>query len=194
MLQVLAHQESWLDDFQELRGSLEGVFQGKALAISHVGSTAISGLVAKPIIDIQVSVEELNVVGSFDSLPDSFHHIVENNLDFPPLGYSGEEADWRKHFLQVMRDGRRYAHIHVREAGRANERIALLFRDFLREHALHKEAYGQLKLQLAEVVGHLATTDGSGPYVQLKDPLIAVILNAAEEWAHASDWNVVDAR
>ena len=194
MLQVLPHQDSWSDDFRRLQDSLEQLFQSNALAISHIGSTAIVGLVAKPIIDIQVSVRELAVMSSIELLPDSFEHVVENNRDFAPLGYSSDASEWRKHFVHVIRGGKRHAHIHIREVGRANERIALLFRDFLREHSLHRAAYGQLKLQLADVVGHLATESGSGPYVELKDPLIAVILNAAEEWAHSSDWRIADSR
>jgi len=130
----------------------------------------------------------------FDSLPDGFEHVTKNNRDFPPLGYSTEDVEWRKHYLSVVRNGKRHAQIHIREAGRANERIALLFRDFLRQHPLHREAYGRLKLQLADVVGHLATESGSGPYVELKDPLITVILHAAEEWASTSGWRVTDAR
>ena len=194
MLEVLPHQDSWSDDFRRLQDTLEQLFQGNALAISHIGSTAIVGLVAKPIIDIQVSVGELAVMSSIELLPDGFEHVVENNRDFAPLGYSSDASEWRKHFVHVIRGDKRHAHIHIREVGRANERIALLFRDFLREHSLHRAAYGQLKLQLANVVGHLATESGSGPYVELKDPLIAVILNAAEEWAHSSDWRIADSR
>jgi len=168
MLEVVPHQETWIDEFRRLQATLKETFQDKALAISHIGSTAISGLAAKPIIDIQVSVEELDVLERIKLLPNAFQHIVNN--------------------------GARHAHIHIRQKGRANERIALLFRDFLIHHPLHREAYGQLKLRLAEAVGCLATESGSGPYVELKDPLIAVILSAAEEWSRTSGWSVAEAR
>lgn len=194
MLKVVPHQSVWSEHFDAVAAVLRRVFGTSALAVSHVGSTSITGLAAKPIIDVQVSVQQLEVMDGIGELPDNYRVVPENDRDIPPLGYPESDQQWRKRFIRVDQRNERFAHIHVRVAGCANERIALLFRDFLREHPLHREAYERLKLQLADVVGHLATQGGSGVYVELKDPLIAVILLAAEEWAIASNWSVAQAR
>lgn len=194
MLEVVPHQARWASDFAQLKAELTLGFGEQAIAISHIGSTAIQGLVAKPIIDVQVSVRALEDLRIPKELPEGCRYVPENDQDIPPLGYQQEPSEWRKRFMHVTRLEQRFAHIHIREVGRANERVALLFRDFVSEHLLHREAYGRLKLQLAEVVGHLTSAGGSGPYVELKDPLIAVILTAAEQWATATAWTVERSR
>jgi len=194
MLEVVPHKESWSDSFDVHRKVLREIFKETALAISHIGSTAIADLVAKPIIDIQVSVRTLDEVDQLASLPDGYTFISENTSDLSPIGYTTEVKEWEKRYVHVVREGKRQAQIHIREAGRTNERLALLFRDFVRQHPLHRAAYGQMKLQLVDAVGHLASETSSGPYVELKDPLISVILAAAEEWASATGWSVDHAR
>jgi hypothetical protein len=64
------------------------------------------------------------------------------------------------------------AHLHVREAGRANQRYALLFRDFLRAHPRSAEAYARAKRELA------AICDSSGRYADAKDPVCDLIMEA----------------
>ena len=70
----------------------------------------------------------------------------------------------------------------MRVLGRANQRYALLFRDFLRGHPATAAAYAELKRRLAE---NLADPD---TYPDVKDPAVDLIYLAAEEWAAATRW------
>ena len=89
---------------------------------------------------------------------------------------------WAKLFFRP-REGRR-VHVHVRAVGGANERFALLFRDYLRAHSSAAQAYGRLKLQLARELADPAA------YPDVKDPACDLIWIAAEEWAASIGWTL----
>ena len=72
--------------------------------------------------------------------------------------------------------------LHVRAVGSPNERLALLFRDYLRANPLAVAAYGRFKQMLAAEVGALE------PYTDIKDPVVDLVVAAASDWARAEDW------
>ena len=78
--------------------------------------------------------------------------------------------------------------LHIRAEGRANQRYALLFRDYLRAHPTVAAGYGELKRRLADYVG----ADRNN-YVEIKDPVCDIITAAAEEWAAATGWDSIAA-
>ncbi|MGL4611408.1 MAG: GrpB family protein [Trueperaceae bacterium] len=78
----------------------------------------------------------------------------------------------------------RRIHCHVRVAGKANQRYALLSRDYLRAHPASAEAYAILKRLLAT---HLANLD---TYADVKDPAVDLIALAAEAWAKQTNWEL----
>ena len=73
--------------------------------------------------------------------------------------------------------------LHVRLAGSPNERVALLFRDWLRAHPAAVPAYSAFKRSLAEAVPDL------GAYADVKDPVVDLVIAAAEGWASETDWS-----
>lgn len=101
--------------------------------------------------------------------------------DHRPPGGSDDPDDWRKLYFDTED---RSVHVHVREAGRANQRYPILFRDHLRTHPQTAEAYGQLKRRLAELC------EDTGVYADTKDPVCDIILQAAEEWASRTGWRL----
>ena len=72
--------------------------------------------------------------------------------------------------------------VHVRAAGRPNQRYALLCRDFLRANPTAAEAYALFKQRLA------AQGMEIGAYVDIKDPVFDLIMHAAESWAARTGW------
>jgi GrpB-like predicted nucleotidyltransferase (UPF0157 family) len=70
----------------------------------------------------------------------------------------------------------------VRRLGAANQRYALLFRDYLRAHPTSAAAYGELKRRLAAQLPDLLT------YAEVKDPACDLIVIAAEDWARWQGW------
>jgi GrpB-like predicted nucleotidyltransferase (UPF0157 family) len=145
--------------------------------IDHIGSTAVPGLAAKATIDIQVTVASLMVCDRWREVigPLQRRDISEDHV--PPGGTPG--PDWRKGFWSSNEPE---ANLHVREVGRANQRYALLFRDYLRATPAAAEAYARAKRRLAELC------EDTGTYAEAKDPVCDLIMGAAEYWALAVGW------
>ena len=80
-------------------------------------------------------------------------------------------------------EGQRRIHLHVRQTGRANQRYALLFRDYLRAAPTTAAAYGQIKEALARL-----HPEDEGAYYDVKDPVCDFIADAAERWAAATGY------
>src|SRR5829696_6133269 len=59
--EIVEHDPEWAQRFEQERAQLKGIFDGRALAIEHVGSTSVPGLCAKPIVDILVGLRELEL-------------------------------------------------------------------------------------------------------------------------------------
>jgi GrpB-like predicted nucleotidyltransferase (UPF0157 family) len=110
--------------------------------IHHVGSTAIPGLPAKPIIDLMAGVTSLKVAyGAAEALRPCAWHAVPPALD---------QRDWRRFFVKVE-DGCRVAHLHLMTADHPRWREQLMFRNRLRIDGRLRREYGELKKRLAQV-------------------------------------------
>ena len=163
--------------FAEIAARLRGVLGERALRIDHIGSTAVPGLAAKPVIDVQVSVERL---GDAQPLADAGLEEIDVPGDHRPPGATGPDADWQKRLFTIR--GATAANVHVRVDGRANQRYALLFRDYLRAHPDAAGAYEELKRRLARELSDRVA------YTLVKDPACDLIAIAAEAWAAGTGW------
>jgi GrpB-like predicted nucleotidyltransferase (UPF0157 family) len=173
----------WPSDFASIAARLRANLGPLALRIDHIGSTAVPGLAAKNIIDVQVTVESLDVEVLRPRLLEAgFRHLADVQIsDHYPAGSKRRDEEWRK-LLFVALEGQRDANVHVRAAGRANQRYALLFRDYLRAELAAAAAYGQVKSRLARLnIDRAAYTD-------TKDPICDLIIVAAEAWARQTGW------
>jgi len=180
------YDDAWPGAFADLARVLEAAIEERAIAIDHIGSTAIPGLVAKPVIDAQVIVASLDerdaLTGlfgdaGFDPRPGDW-----NLRDHVPPGWSGDAGGWSKFVLGPRELTEPLCNIHVRASGSPNERYALLFRDFLRDDPMAREAWGAFKVRLAASVATLPE------YGQVKDPATDVLMTAAERWATSTGW------
>jgi GrpB-like predicted nucleotidyltransferase (UPF0157 family) len=164
-----------VDEIQTTLGRL-------ALRVDHIGSTAIPGMAAKPLFDLQASVADLDVASMAFAAPLIGLGFVRRpyERDHAPAGRRDDERAWGKRFWTRTAPHPEPVNLHVRVAGAANERLALLFRDWFRAHPLAVPAYGRFKVALAEVVEDLDT------YADVKDPVVDVVAVAAEEWATAT--------
>jgi GrpB-like predicted nucleotidyltransferase (UPF0157 family) len=181
-IEIVPYNSNWPGEFERIAADLSKALGALASRIDHIGSTSVPGLAAKDIIDIQISVSR------FD--PELEKRLTSNgyllwkditNNHKPPL-YSGTEDEWEKRLYQAPANRRR-ANIHVRIQGRANQRYALLFRDYLRSHPTVAQAYADVKRRLAYYVG-----EDREAYTEIKDPVCDVIMAAAEEWAEKTGW------
>jgi GrpB-like predicted nucleotidyltransferase (UPF0157 family) len=169
---IVPYNPEWPQLFRELGKALRKVLGKTALRIDHIGSTAVPGLDAKPIIDIQTSV------ASFEPL-DAYRIPIES------LGFVFREnnPDLTKRYFRE-KPGTRRTHIHVRETGSWAEQLALLFRDYMRTHEEDAKRYAELKYRLADKY-----RDDRYSYTNAKGPFIWEIMAAADRWSQETGWH-----
>ncbi|TQF68041.1 GrpB family protein [Pseudoalteromonas luteoviolacea] len=170
---ICAHQSSWAKEFEQIQKQLKYVLGTHALQIDHIGSTAVADLAAKDIIDIQVSVKDLDNLEVIERLVDA-DYIYRDDVKWDNLvGYVAEDEHLRKHYFREP-TGSRVTHIHIREVGRVNQIYPLLFRDLLRENKHIRMAYGKIKTELAH-----RFKDDVEAYYAIKDPYMDTLFHAA---------------
>lgn len=168
MIEIVPYQETWPFDFQQIAARLRLALGDIARRIDHIGSTAVPDLPAKDIIDIQITVNSLDerAIAALTTLGYVRPEGVWRDHRTP--NFVGAETEWEKLFFQPP-PGQRRTNTHVRIHGRANQRYALLFRDYLRAHPDSTAAYGELKRRLAQHLADPAT------YPEVKDPAVDLI-------------------
>lgn len=180
MIEIVPYQERWPQEFNTIGSALRKGLGKLAVRIDHIGSTSVSGLAAKDIIDIQISVASLSE-DVYQAMSAMGYTRTEINGDHRPAQAAGEDKEWEKWLFRSPPLQRR-TNTHVREMGRANQRYPLLFRDYLRKHPATAEAYAELKRRLAQNLADPET------YPDVKDPAVDLIFFAAEEWAAVVRW------
>lgn len=178
--EIVDYDPSWPSRFAEMETRVREALGARALRIDHIGSTAVPGLCAKNVIDVQVTVAHLDsgITPAMERIGlRSRPAIVRDHV--PPREIDAAE-EWSKLYFDTEDDT---AHVHVRPSGRQNQRYALLFRDYLRAHPSTAGAYGEFKRRLATLCEDTLT------YAQAKDPVCDIIMAAANEWAHRTGWS-----
>jgi GrpB-like predicted nucleotidyltransferase (UPF0157 family) len=182
MIKIIPYQPAWRDDFLTIGRLLRDSLGKLALRIDHIGSTAVPGLAAKDIIDVQVTVARFERSVEQALKRAGFTHLENITQDHLPPGSAGGAAEWLK-WLYRPPAGQRPANIHIRQAGKANQRYALLFRDYLRANPAAAQAYAQVKEALVKY--HPNDMDA---YYDVKDPVCDIIISGAEVWAGSIQW------
>jgi GrpB-like predicted nucleotidyltransferase (UPF0157 family) len=180
---VVPHDHIWESLGREQVDQLHSTLGALALRIEHIGSTAIPGMAAKPVIDLQVSVLDLEEATlAFDPplAREGFERFFAEH-DHVPEGISDPTA-WAKRTWWRRGLVAPDANLHVRIEGSPNERFALLFRDYLQAHTDLVPHYTRFKTILAE---RLQDVDD---YTDVKDPVVDLIVAVAESWAAETGW------
>ena len=142
-VRIVDYDEMWPARFEQERAALaDAIGDWVVGGIHHVGSTAVPGLEAKPVIDILAGVEDLS--GSrpcFDPLA---------RLRYVYFPYRSGEMHW---FCKPA-PSRRTHHLHLVPTRSPRFQDELAFRDYLRMHRDAAREYGALKRRLAAVLGH----------------------------------------
>lgn len=153
---IVDYDPEWPARFEAEALRLREALGPVAARIDHVGSTAVPGLSAKPVVDIQVSVRRLEPM-----------HTYREPLQ--RLGYEYEADPNVEDYLFFRADARpRHVHIHVCESGSSHERRQLAFRDWMRTHPADAQRYAALKERLAkrEWANADAYADAKGPFIE----------------------------
>jgi dephospho-CoA kinase len=176
-----AADRTWAEQATRIVNRLNAACGHRALRIDHVGSTAVPGLDAKDVIDVQVTVKSLEVA---DELADAllsagYPRVAGITVDVAP---SDDAALWQKRF-HASADPGRPTNVHVRADGWPNQQFALLFRDWLTADADVREEYLAVKRNVA-AEGHATMT----AYADAKEPWFVDAYPRAWSWAEATDW------
>lgn len=165
------YSKEWPVMFELLRNQIVNQLGALIIRIDHIGSTAIVGLASKPIIDIQMSVRDLNHI-----------EAVKSGLFILGFHYRQDNSDLTKKYFRETQ-GMRRTHIHVRESGSWSEQFNLLFRDYLREHEAERNEYAQVKYDLANQF-----RDQRERYIEGKTEIVWRIMIKANKWSQEIGW------
>lgn len=137
----------WESEFNKLQTLINDVMEDSILSIEHVGSTSIKGLAAKPVLDIDIVIEDYGffpkVVTKLEVI--GYYHQAE-------WSYKGREAFGRKDaFVPWSEESTVWMehHLYVCDKNSEELRKHIAFRDYLREHDDVAVEYGRLKEELA---------------------------------------------
>lgn len=132
----------WPKIFSQEKTLLLSVLRDSGIVIEHIGSTAIPGLAAKPIIDMMIGIKDLETTKAYIPLLEtiSYEYVPTLEKDFPQRRYLHKGPNLpNKHF-----------HLHIVEINSSFWQKQLFFRDYLRKHPDVADQYQQLKEQLAK--------------------------------------------
>lgn len=135
---IVPYDPQWPDDFLDERACIAKALGDFVIRIDHNGSTSVPGLAAKPIIDIQVSVHQLQPIEKYAKplRKLGYAHVLHPDDSF--AAFFHKPAEWPHTH-----------HLHIVESGSDEERKILAFRDYLREHPGAAKEYDELKRDLA---------------------------------------------
>lgn len=169
-VKVVDYDPAWPSRFEAWRDRLAAALGSTARRIDHVGSTAVPGLPAKPVIDVQVSVPDIHDEA-----------IYVPAIERVGIAFRSRDAEHR--YFRPSGDRPREVQVHVCAAGSRWERVHLLFRDYLRAHPQAADAYAEMKRELAG-----RHRDDRIAYNEAKTEFILDQLERAEEWADRVRW------
>jgi len=163
-IEVVAYDAGWRRQFAAERTRIHAALGGRERRIEHIGSTAVPGLVAKPIVDILLVVDD----------------AADKPAYLPALEAAGYKLRVREpgfHEHRMLRTPEKDVHVHVYSPDSPEIARNLLFRDHLRADAADRELYAETKRRL---------TAQSWPtmqhYAEAKTSVIeAILARAAEE-------------
>ena len=176
VIEVVNYDPVWIAAFEKEAAILNAVFGNRAIEVHHVGSTAVPGLHAKPIIDILIVLDHTDDITSFDrTMEDVGYRVRGECLDAPIPGTPG------RFYFTKETNGVRSHHVHVCAKGHPEIFDKLAFRDYLRSHSSKAAAYAELKRRIAAQYRF----DNIG-YMHAKDGFVKSVLLEARRWYQLS--------
>jgi GrpB-like predicted nucleotidyltransferase (UPF0157 family) len=163
---IYDYDPTWPAMFEQERTRLRGVLGSVVITIEHVGSTAVPGLAAKPIIDLLVGVRSLaearsRCIEPLQGLGYTYLSHYESWLSDEMLFRKGAPGPWTHH-------------VHMMDLSSPRWEEFALIRDYLRHHPEIAAAYANLKRALAVVFG-----DDIAGFRNAKRPFLQAVLAKA---------------
>jgi GrpB-like predicted nucleotidyltransferase (UPF0157 family) len=160
-IQVVEYDPSWPALFEAERDVLRRTIGTVAVEIHHIGSTAVPGLCAKPIIDILIEVTDLALLDALNGKMETIGYKPMGEFGIPGRRYFPKGSENRTH------------QIHAFSRGDFSVTRHIAFRDYLLANSEVAKEYGELKKRVAETcdndIGRYC--DGKDAYVKRVEAL-----------------------
>ena len=162
-ISIAQYDPSWQTKYLKHEDVIRNALGDKLLNIEHVGSTAVPGLGAKPIIDIDVVLADSGDEASYLPALEAAGYVLRVR-----------EPDWHEH--RMMRTPALDVHIHIFTLHSPEVERHLIFRDRLRSNAADRKLYDSTKRMLAE-----KSWDSMDDYANAKTNVVERIIASALE-------------
>src|SRR3954452_10351123 len=160
-ISVVDYDERWPMRFREIAERVRQALGEDALGVEHIGSTSVPGLVAKPIVDVLLTVADVSNEAAY----------------VPALESAGFLLRVREPAHRMVRTPARDVHVHVYEPGRPEVGDHLDLRDWLRVDAQDRELYAATKRTLAR-----QQWNDMNDYAEAKSDVISAMVTRARAW------------
>ena len=155
---LVAYDPRWPRLFEHEKRAILEALPPCAVRVEHVGSTAVPGLVAKPVLDMAVALDDIEHAASCIEPLAALGYIYVPEFE--------AELPNRRYFRKDARPLHRTHHIHMYQQDHPEFVDFLVFRDLLRADAAIRSAYEQLKFELAATHGRAEYTKAKGPFIK----------------------------
>ncbi|MCX4095035.1 dephospho-CoA kinase [Nocardia sp. alder85J] len=168
-VRLVESDPGWAEAAQRIIGRLRTVAGAAARRIDHIGSTAVPGLPAKDVLDIQLTVADLDAADAVREplAAIGFPRVPDITTDRPKPGT--DPAEWRKR-VHANADPGRAVNLHVRVDGWPGQRFALDFRDWLCDDADARADYAAVKRAGEAKAAGLTGSAATEAYLAVKEP------------------------
>lgn len=168
---VVDYDSAWVSMFEAEETLLRATLADFVVDIQHIGSTAVPDLPAKPIVDIMVGVESIEAFDTQDGV------AKVESCGYQYLQWIEEQIPFRRFFVKVDDEDRRINNLHLVEHTHDWWHRHIVFRDYLRTHPDIRDAYGELKRQIAPQFTDVMQ------YNEAKTEFIKQVEEKAYQWA-----------
>ncbi|KIE05404.1 hypothetical protein NF27_DT01780 [Candidatus Jidaibacter acanthamoeba] len=141
-VEVVAYKEEWKKIFHEEATNIRELMGELITDIYHIGSTSISNIKAKPIIDIMPIVKDITQVDAFNMKMEALGYKAYGEYGLTGRRYFAKFSDWDENI--------RFAHVHFYQTDNPGVEQHLLFKDYLLSHLKDALEYSELKESLSE--------------------------------------------
>lgn len=159
LVELSAYNTEWPVMFTCEAAKITAILKDNCLAVHHIGSTAIPGIHAKPIIDILPVVKDITLIDALNPQFEALGYVCMGEYGIPGRRFYWKSKTHRSH------------HIHLFEQGSSEILRHVAFKDFMLAHAEYAQAYSLIKQHLAKVFTHDIENyvDGKASFVQFID-------------------------
>lgn len=179
-----APDPGWAGAGARVVARLAAALPGRGVDVQHIGSTSVPGLLAKPVIDVQLGVRALTDIDDptcSAALARAGYLVQPDRGQDHPHPSGAPPEGWQKRFFGGCDPGQ-VVNLHVREIGSPGYEFALAFRDWLRAEPHAREEYAALKQQLARA--HPLARD----YAAAKEHWFDTAYMQVQDWIERTGW------